>query len=119
MPSIVARPFSPFPVLCYYVSVAKIKAFPSMAIVGGFKGTLDFYYNMGIACVRTWPKSPGKRRSPAVMAQWDTWRYITKAWSKLSPEMQAVYYASASGTNLSGRDLFQKNFINSSSFVRL
>ncbi len=53
------------------------------------------------------------------MAQWDTWRFISKAWSKLSPEMQAVYIAGASGTNLSGRDLLQKNYINSSSFVRI
>ena len=53
------------------------------------------------------------------MAQWDTWRFISKAWSELTPEMQAVYIASAFGTNLSGRDLFHKNYINSSSFVRI
>ena len=99
--------------------MAKIKEMPALSIVNGFKGKLDFYYNMGIACVRRWPKSPGRLRSPAVMAQWDTWRFISKAWSKLSPEMQAIYIASAFGTNLSGRDLFHKNYINSSSFVRI
>ncbi|GAH92479.1 unnamed protein product, partial [marine sediment metagenome] len=40
------------------------------AIIKGFKGTLDFYVWKGITCVRSWPRSPGRKRAPAVQAQW-------------------------------------------------
>jgi len=82
-----------------------------MAIVKGFKGTLDFYYNMGIPCVRKWPQSPGKIRSEAVMAQWPVFANAAKLYRDLSPAMKTVYLEMAAETNLTARDVFTKSYI--------
>ena len=91
--------------------MAIITNMPGLEIIDGFKGTLDFYVYMGLNCVRTWPRSPGKIRSPAVMAQWAAWRYIASQWNYLSPEVRRAYEQTATGSSLTGRDLFTKSFI--------
>jgi len=93
--------------------MALIPAMPSEAIISGFKGTIDFYYNRGLACVRRWPRSPGHRRTPAVEAQWAAFSWAAHNWQSLAPEVQAAYNQTAEGSSLSGRDLFQKSFITS------
>jgi len=91
--------------------VAKITKMPAMSIVRGFKGTLDFYVWMGIACVRKWPRSPGHFRAPAVEAQWTAFSEATKLWSQLTPEIQEAYNRMAAGTRLTGRDLSVKCYL--------
>lgn len=91
--------------------MAKLKNLPALAIINGFKGKIDFYVHRGINCARKWPRSPGRKRAPAVEAQWSTFRYATKAWVYLSPEVQDAYRQNARGTSLSGRDLFIKGYI--------
>jgi len=91
--------------------VAKITAFPSQGIIDGFKGTLDFYINMGIPCVRSWPKSPGKLRSEPVMRQWPAFAYSASEWNNLSTTVQAAYNRLAEGSGLSGRDMFTRAYL--------
>ncbi|MBA7587564.1 hypothetical protein ES708_29595 [subsurface metagenome] len=90
-----------------------------MAIIKGFRGVLDFYVWKGIACVRSWPRSPGQRRAPAVKAQWAAFSEATKLWQLLSPEVQAAYNRMAAGTHLTGRDLSVKCYLTNMSIVRL
>ncbi len=85
--------------------MAKLLALPSLAIIDGFKGTIDFYVHRGIPCARAWPKSPGKARSPAVMAQWPFFAYAAKEWRNLSPVVQEAYNSLATNSGLSGRDM--------------
>jgi hypothetical protein len=99
--------------------MAKIKKLPGLAIINGFKGTLDFYVWKGIACVRSWPRSPGHERAPAVEAQWPAFSEATKLWQLLSPEVQDAYKAMAAGTHLTGRDLSVKCYLTNLSIVRL
>lgn len=91
---------------------------PSLAIIGGFKGSIDFYYWCGIVCVRSWPKSPGKIRSAAVEAQWTAFTWASQNWKNISAEVQAAYIRMAAGTNMSGRDMFVKSYL-SPIYVRL
>jgi len=91
--------------------MARIDVMPSEAIISGFKGKLDFYYNMGIACVRKWPRSPGHKRAPAVEAQWAAFSYAAKEWLNLSPEVQRSYEELATGTALSGRDMQERAYL--------
>lgn len=91
--------------------MAKIVKMPSMAIVNGFKGTIDFYVHQGQLCVRKWPRSPGHDRAPAVQAQWPAFAWAATNWNSLTPEIQDAYKTMASGTNMTGRDLFVKGFI--------
>ena len=93
--------------------LAKIKALPGRAIISGFKGKLDFYVHHGQPCVRSWPRSPGKRRSPRVEAQWPAFRYATKAWITLPEEIKDGFRKMAEGTGLTGRDLFTRSYLKS------
>jgi len=85
--------------------MARLLAMPEEAIIDGFKGSIDFYYNMGIPCVRAWPKSPGKARSPGVQAGWPSFTIAAQEWKNLSPAVQDAYNTLASGSGLSGRDM--------------
>ncbi|GAH95299.1 unnamed protein product [marine sediment metagenome] len=84
---------------------------PEQAIIDGFKGTLDFYVHNTIPCVRSWPRSPGKRRAPAVEAQWPLFSWAAKNWDSLSDAMKQAYEETASEVFMTGRDLFTKSFI--------
>lgn len=72
---------------------------------------LDYFYTNGLACVRRWPRSPGHRRSPAVQAGWPAFTAASRLWTQLSPEVQRSYEEMATGTGLSGRDMFQRSYM--------
>ncbi len=91
--------------------MAKIKRLPSLNIIRGFKGTIDYYVYMGQPCARAWPKSPGKRRAASVMAQWPVFTAAASLWKQLSPEVKQVYHDFAVSTNLTGRDWFTRGYI--------
>jgi len=101
--------------------MAKLLALPSMDIISGFKGVIDFYVNYqscdrsvagsGIPCARRWPRSPGHKRAPAVEAQWSAFSEASQYWSQLTQDVQDAYNKMASGTGLSGRDMFMRAYI--------
>jgi len=91
--------------------MAKLKVLPHQAIIDGFKGKIDFYVHRGIPCARKWPRSPGRLRSQAVMSTWPAFAYAAGMWNELSPEIQDAYRAMASGTGLSGRDMFTRSYL--------
>lgn len=85
--------------------MARLTALPHQDIIDGLKGSIDFYVHRGIPCARSWPKSPGKLRSPAVVAQWSPFRVASQEWKFLSPAVQASYNVLATNSGLSGRDM--------------
>ena len=91
--------------------MAIIKHMVAQKVIDGFKGTIDFYYYMGVPCARKWPKSPGKVRSPAVMAGWATFSYAAGEWNNLSPYVRRSYEILGSGSGLSGRDMFSRAYM--------
>ena len=91
--------------------MAIIKEMLGEKVISGFKGVIDFYYYMGQPCVRAWPKSPGRERTPAVRAGWASFTYASQEWSRLSPEIQHAYEELATGSALSGRDMFQRAYL--------
>lgn len=91
--------------------MAKLVEMIGEKVISGFKGKLDFYYYMGIPCVRRWPKSPGSRRAPQVEAQWPAFSYAAKEWGNLSAAIQRTYEELATGSALTGRDMFQRSFL--------
>jgi len=97
--------------------MAILKALPSLAIISGYKGTLDFYYTMGIPVCRSWPRSPGSDRAVAVKEQWPVFTAAARLWPLLSEEVQDAYNAMASGSTLSGRDMASKMYINASKIL--
>lgn len=91
--------------------MAKITKMPSLKIIRGFRGVLDYYYNMGIPCVRKWPDSPGKNRNPNVRAWWVPFSQAQKDWSLATPIVKDAYARMVAGTPLTARDLFTKGYI--------
>ncbi|GAI60499.1 unnamed protein product [marine sediment metagenome] len=91
--------------------MAKITKLPGTAIIGGFKGTLDFYVHDGQPCVRSWPRSPGHHRAPAVEAQWSAFAWAASNWKVLALPVKEAYNQMAQGTNLTGKDLFIKGYL--------
>lgn len=91
--------------------MAKLLVLPHQAIIDGFKGKVDFYMHRGIPCARAWPRSPGHARAPAVEAQWSSFGYAAQEWQNLSPEIQDAYREMASGTGLTGRDMFTRSYL--------
>lgn len=91
--------------------MAKITRMPSTAIIDGFKGTLDYYVHDGQACVRSWPRSPGKKRSVAVEEQWPAFTIASRLWNELSPEIQASFNSMAQASGLNGRDLSMRAYL--------
>ena len=82
-----------------------------MAVINGFKGTLDFYVHCGLNCVRSWPRSPGPHRALAVQAGWPAFTWSVKNWLNLAPIVQEAYRQLATGTKMTGRDIFMKSYM--------
>ena len=95
----------------FYSSMARLTKLPSMKIIDGLKGSIDYYVHRGIPCARSWPRSPGKHRSAAVEARWPSFTVAAQEWKKLSPAVQASYNEFATTSGLSGRDLQVRGYL--------
>ncbi|MBA7535641.1 hypothetical protein ES705_27899 [subsurface metagenome] len=84
---------------------------PHTAIIDGLKGQIDFYHWKGLPIARKWPNSPGKIRSPAVMAQWPSWKYAAQEWVKLSQVVRDAYITLSTNSGLSGRDMQMRAYL--------
>ena len=82
-----------------------------MAIISGFKGTIDYYEWMGIPVARSWPRSPGKHRTPDVEAQWQPFAYAAREWRNLSPVVREAFNKMAQHSGMSGRDLQVRSYL--------
>lgn len=91
--------------------MAIIKEMIGEKVISGFRDTLDFYYYMGLACVRRWPRSPGRRRTPAVQAGWPAFTAAAKEWNELSPTVRRAFEEMAGNSGLSGKDMFQRAYM--------
>ncbi|MBA7588906.1 hypothetical protein ES708_30977 [subsurface metagenome] len=91
--------------------MAIIKKMPSLAIIDGLKGTIDYYVYMGVPCARRWPRSPGHRRTPEVEAQWAVFKEAAALWPQISPEVRQAYAEMAVTTDLTARDMLTRGYI--------
>lgn len=93
--------------------MAILERLPSLEIIDGFKGVLDFYLWLGIAVVRTWPKKIGPKRSPEVEATWPSFTYLAHSWQLLDPSVIAAYERMAVGTGLTAKDFYFRLYLTS------
>jgi len=91
--------------------MAKLTVMPQLAIIDGLKGKIDFYLWMGIPVARSWPRSPGHDRAPAVEAAWIPFSYAASHWKNLSLEIKQAYFDMAQNTGLTARDMFTRSYI--------
>ena len=94
--------------------MAKVGALPGTDIVDAFRGKLDFYDWCNLHIVRSWPRSPGRNRSAAVVASQQPFTYINKLASTLPADVIEPYKQMASDSGLSWKDYLNRLYINAS-----
>lgn len=94
--------------------MAVISSLPGVDIISGFKGVLDFYVCLGLPCVRKWPRYKTRAPHPEEAVNQAIFSDAVAEWDNLSALVRDAYKAMASGSTLSGRDMFVKMYINAS-----
>lgn len=85
--------------------MAKLKALPSLEIIRGFKGTVDFFVQRGQVYARRWPRTPRSRLTQATLAAAALLGQISKAWSLVAPLALQYYIADAESQPRTPRDI--------------
>ncbi|GAH57728.1 unnamed protein product, partial [marine sediment metagenome] len=86
--------------------MAKITSLPSLDIIHGFRGILDFYLWKGIPCVRKWPVNPKSHHSEATKAAAQTFYDVSRASSLIGTEILIAYQEDAKDQPRSWRDIY-------------
>jgi hypothetical protein len=88
----------------YPTAMVRLQGVPPRGIVLGFKGSIDYYSWKGIPVARRWPRSPGKRRAPAVEAQWDDFRTVTQGFKAIDSTVIPALASMSNGTQITTKD---------------
>jgi len=91
--------------------MAIVREMPGQKIIDGFKGTLDFYYYMGLPCCRKWPRNQGKSQTPASVAQQPAFTYCSQSWMTVSPVVRQAYIDIAFECGLHAKDWFTRGYL--------
>jgi len=86
--------------------MARLTALPSLDIIHGFKGILDFYLWKGLPCCRSWPYNPKSHHSEATIAAAATFGAVLKSYSLLADTVLAAYRDDAKDHTRTARDIF-------------
>jgi len=86
--------------------MARIDALPSIDIIRGFKGILDFYLWRGLPCVRAWPRWRPARQSDASRAAALLFGAIIKAFSLTHGAVRDQLAIEATGVPRTPRDIY-------------
>ncbi|GAH33013.1 unnamed protein product, partial [marine sediment metagenome] len=87
------------------LEVATIDALPSLEIIRGFKGILDFYVRRGTVCVRAWPKYRPARQTAASLAAALVFGAIVKSYGLLGDAPLEAYREDALDQTRTARDI--------------
>ena len=90
--------------------MAILKSFVGMKVIDGFKGKVDFYYYMGVAVARKWPRSQGKSQTPASVAAQPAFAYCAQIYSTISPFVYETYHQVAEAYGLHAKDWFTRAY---------
>ncbi|GAI68055.1 unnamed protein product, partial [marine sediment metagenome] len=86
--------------------MARLTALPSLEIIRGLKGIIDFYLWKGLPCARAWPHRPHTHRTEAEIASALFFGAVVKSYSLLGDLPLAAYRQDAAGQPRSARDVF-------------
>ena len=88
-----------------------LTALPSMAIINGFKGTVDMYLCRGIPCARKWPTWRRRTPYPDELAGQLAFKYINQVAGSLDPWLIDLFIAMAAGTPFTWKDLVVRAYM--------
>lgn len=86
--------------------MAKLTALPSLEIIRGYKGILDFYVRRGQPCVRKWPHTPRSRRTAGSNAAAALFGGILKSYRLVADTVLEAYQENAKGIPRTPRDVY-------------
>jgi len=86
--------------------MARLDALPSIDIIRGFKGILDFYIWRGLPCVRAWPKYRPARQTDASKAAALLFGAVIKAFSLTHSTVLEQLQVEATGIPRTPRDIY-------------
>lgn len=86
--------------------MARLKNLPSLDIIRGFRGVIDFYVYKGIPCARRWPRHrPGRQTAPS-RASAAIFGAIVSAFGLTSGLVKALFDEDAADQPRTGRDIY-------------
>lgn len=86
--------------------MAKLTALPSLEIIRGFKGIIDFYVHRGVPCARAWPRYMPARRTDASKAAATLFGAIITAYRLLAPDALAFFQEDSLDQPRTPRDIY-------------
>lgn len=86
--------------------MASLTSLPSLEIIQGFKGTIDYFVTRGITCARRWPRYSKDRMSAPALAAAATFGLIIKAWALVCSEIKEELNLDAADQPRSARDIY-------------
>lgn len=86
--------------------MARIDALPSIDIIRGLKGILDFYLWRGLPCVRAWPRYRPARQTEAALASALLFGAVIKAFSLTARPVLDQLAIEATGIPRTPRDIY-------------
>lgn len=99
--------------------MVKLLRMPNRAIVDSLKGSVDFYFWMGIPVARRWPYYPPRDPHPAEAAWQAIFGYCAGLWNQLSTLIKQRYKRMALTSSYTGRDLFMRSFLSGIKYSRM
>jgi len=86
--------------------MARLTALPSIDIIQGFKGVLDFYLWKGLPCVRKWPYTPPSKRTAGTKSAASLFGEILKSYRLTADTVLEAYQEMAKGAPRTPRDIY-------------
>jgi len=84
----------------------RLKNLPSLDIINGFRGIVDFYLWKGLPVARLWPRNPKSHHSPATIAAAAVFGVILKNYHLLGGTLLDAFEADAADQTRTGRDIY-------------
>ena len=86
--------------------MAKLTKLPSLDIIRGFKGVIDFYQWKGIPCARAWPRFRPQNWTAPSRASAALFGLIIKAWALTGAAAKDLYTQDAADQPRHARDIY-------------
>ena len=85
--------------------MAKLLNLPSLQIIKGFRGKIDYYVHDGVPCARKWPTKGRVTQTPASLATAQVFAYIQHYTATLEPLLRIFATMAAADAPSTWRDI--------------
>jgi hypothetical protein len=91
--------------------MAKLASMPSMAVIDGLRGRLDFYQWCNLVICRSWPQQHIVTRAPGVQEAQRSFTYVNQASTELPANVVESWQWLANQSNMTWRDWLNRAYL--------